>query len=59
MSNREEVTPEFQEYYDAIDKKTSELAYAILEHVKKNDVRLLKKIKNRLTQVISDINEIK
>ncbi len=59
MTQKTEVTPEFQEEYDKIDRQTSDLAYAILEHVKKNDVRFLKKINIRISQVIKDITEIK
>lgn len=58
MSNKREITPEFQELYEKIDRQTIELANAILEHVGKNDIRLLKKIRNRLETTINEIKEL-
>lgn len=58
MEVKSEITPEFEERYARIDNQAKALAYAILEHVKKNDVRLLKKIEIRLDQVIDDINNL-
>lgn len=58
MSNKKEITPEFQELYEKIDRQTIELANAILEHVGKNDIRLLKKIRNRLETTINEIKEL-
>lgn len=59
MQEKVEVTPEFQELYDKIDKQTKDLANGILQHVSKNDIRLLKKINNRLATLINEISEIK
>lgn len=53
------ITQEFEERYHNIDNRCKELALAILEHVKLNDVRLLKKIEIRLEALIDDINQIK
>lgn len=58
MSNKKEITPEFQELYEKIDRQTIELANKILEHVAKNDIRLLKKIRNRLETTITEIKEL-
>ena len=58
MSNNQEVTPEFQELYEVIDRQTIILANEILNHVGKNDIRLLKKIRNRLETTITEIKEL-
>ena len=58
MSNNQEVTPEFQELYEVIDRQTIILANEILNHVGKNDIRLLKKIRNRLETTINEIKEL-
>jgi mRNA-degrading endonuclease RelE of RelBE toxin-antitoxin system len=58
MEIKSKITPEFEEKYARLDQQTRQLAYAILEHVKKNDVRLLKKIEIRLAQTIDDINNL-
>lgn len=58
MSNNQEVTPEFQELYEVIDRQTIILANEILNHVGKNDIRLLKKIRNRLETAINEIKEL-
>ncbi len=58
MEIKSEVTPEFEEHYAKLDRQATELAFAILEHVKKNDVRLLKKIEIRLSKVIDEINNL-
>ena len=55
---KEEISPEFEEWYTTLDKQAKELANAILEHVKKNDVRLLKKCSIRLNNCINEIKEI-
>lgn len=57
--NPPEITPEFEEQYALLDHQAKTLALAILEHVKKNDARLLKKIAIRLSKTIDDINSIK
>lgn len=59
MEQKPEISPEFQELYDSVDKMCADLAYAVLKHVEKNDSRLLKKIRIRLENTINDINEIK
>ena len=59
MNETNDVTPEFQELYDKIDKQTKDLAITILNHVSKNEARLLKKISNRLEVVINEISELK
>ena len=53
-----QLSPEFEEYYEKLNKQTSDLAYAILNQVSKNDVRLLKKISIRLTNIIDDIKQL-
>ena len=35
MEIKSEVTPEFEEHYAKLDRQATELAFAILEHVKK------------------------
>lgn len=58
MDRKTEVTPEFQELYEIIDKQAHTLANEILLHVAKNDIRLLKKIRNRLETTINEIKEL-
>lgn len=53
-----QLTPEFEEYYEKINKQSSELAFAILNQVSKNDSRLLKKIFIRLASTIEDIKQL-
>lgn len=53
-----QLTPEFEDYYEKINKQTSELAFAILDQVSKNDSRLLKKIFIRLSSTIEDIKQL-
>lgn len=53
-----QLTPEFEEYYEKINKQSSELAFAILDQVSKNDSRLLKKIFIRLASTIEDIKQL-
>ena len=53
-----QITQEFEEYYEKLNSQSSDLAYAILEHVSKNDARLLKKIHIRLAAVIEDIKQL-
>lgn len=59
MQVKKEVTQEFQKLYDEIDSMTTELAVEILKLVSKNEERVLKKIKIRLENVITEIKEIK
>lgn len=58
MAIREEVSPEFQELYEIVDKKVSFLASAMLEQISKNDLRILKKLNLRLDKFTTEIKEI-
>jgi hypothetical protein len=52
------VSQEFEQLYAQIDKKCSELAYSILDHVKHNEERLLKKVLIRLDKCIEEVKNI-
>lgn len=58
MTIREEVSPEFQELYEVVDKKVQLLASAMLEQISRNDLRILKKLNLRLDKFTTEIKEI-
>lgn len=58
MESKKEITPEFQDLYEKVDDQTEVLANEILQIVAKNDIRLLKKVRNRLEAAITEIKDI-
>lgn len=58
MSDNVQIDPEFENLYFQIDKKIGIAANVILDHVSKNEVRLLKKVSIRLDDFLKSLEEI-
>lgn len=56
--SEKQIESEFENLYFQIDKKIGVAANVILEHVSKNEARLLKKVNNRLDDFLKSLNEI-
>lgn len=52
------IDKEFESIYFQIDKKIGIAANVILDHVSKNETRLLKKVSNRLDDFLKALEEI-